>query len=63
MLASIPLSEDERAAVDDGPSAIDALLARLTDIPRPAGPTPRELGLPATVTMLPIVEVRHGKQE
>lgn len=41
--------------------AIDALLARLSDIPTPAGPTPQELGLPATVTMLPIVEVRQGK--
>ncbi|MCX4637989.1 tyrosine-type recombinase/integrase [Streptomyces platensis] len=63
MLASIPLTEDERAAVDDGQSAIDALLARLTDIPTPAGPTPLELGLPTTVTMLPIVEVRQGKRD
>jgi hypothetical protein len=61
MLASIPLTEDERAAVDDGQSAMEALLALLTDIPTPAGPTPRELGLPATVTMLPIVEVRQGR--
>lgn len=61
MLASIPLTDDERAAVDDGQTALDALLARLTDIPTPAGPTPRELGLPAAVTMLPIVEVRQGK--
>jgi hypothetical protein len=37
MLASIPLTEDERAAVDDGQSAMEALLARLTDIPTPAG--------------------------
>lgn len=29
----------------------------------PAGPTPRELGLPVTVTMLPIVEVRQGQPE
>ncbi|MFD8544661.1 hypothetical protein [Streptomyces sp. NPDC059649] len=63
MLASIPLTEDERAAVGDGQSAIDALLARRTEIPTPAGPVPRELDLPATVTMLPIVEVRQGKQE
>jgi hypothetical protein len=63
MLASIPLTEDERAAVDDGRTAIDAPLARLTDIPTPAGPTPRELGLPATVAMLPIVEVRQGEQQ
>lgn len=63
MLASIPLTEDERAAVDDGQTAIDALLTRLTDIPTPAGPTPRQLGLPTAVTMLSIVEVRQGKQE
>ncbi|MFF4302600.1 hypothetical protein [Streptomyces sp. NPDC001601] len=60
MLASIPPTEDERAAVDDGHDAIDALLDRLTDTPTPAVPTPRELGLPTTVTMLPIVEVRQG---
>ncbi|MDX3248101.1 hypothetical protein [Streptomyces sp. ME18-1-4] len=59
MLASIPLTEDEQAAVDDGQTAIDALLARLSDIPTPAGPTSRELGLPVNVTMLPIVEVRR----
>jgi hypothetical protein len=62
MLASIPLTEDGRAAVDDGQTAIDALLDRLTDIPTPAGPAPRELGLPTTITMLPIVEVRQGNQ-
>ncbi|MFI0155760.1 hypothetical protein [Streptomyces lydicus] len=61
MFASIPLTEDERAAVDDGQAAIDALRARPTDVPTPAGPTPRELGLPTTVTMLPIVEVRQGR--
>ncbi|MGW7628630.1 MULTISPECIES: hypothetical protein [Streptomyces] len=60
MLASTPLTEDERAAVDDGQTALHALLARLTDTP-PAGPTPRQLGLPAAVTVLPIVEVRQGK--
>ena len=35
-----PLTDDERAAVDDGHTVVDALLARLTDIPTPAGPTP-----------------------
>jgi len=59
MLATIPLTDDERAAVDDGHTAVTALLDRLTDVPTPAGPTPREIGAPATVTMLPIVEVRH----
>jgi integrase len=61
MLASIPLTDEERAAVDDGHTAVTALLDRLADIPTPAGPTPRELGTPATVTMLPIVQIQTGK--
>nr|WP_253268296.1 hypothetical protein [Streptomyces asoensis] len=60
MLASIPLTECERAAVDDGQAAIAALLDRLTDVSIPAGATPRELGLPSVVNMLPTAEVRHG---
>ncbi len=60
MLANIPLTDDERAAVDDGQAALDQLLERLTDVPTPAGPTPRQLGVPATATLLPIVEVRSG---
>ncbi len=61
MRAAIPLTDDERAAVDDGHTAVTALLDRLADVPTPAGPTPRELGTPATVTMLPIVQIRTGK--
>jgi hypothetical protein len=60
MLANIPLTDDERTAVDDGQAALDQLLERLTDVPTPAGPTPRQLGAPATATLLPIVEVRNG---
>ena len=60
MLASIPLTDDERAAVDDGHTAVDALLARLADVPTPAGPTPHELGAPPTVTLLPLVQVTHS---
>ncbi|MFF1604782.1 tyrosine-type recombinase/integrase [Streptomyces mirabilis] len=60
MLANIPLTDDERVAVDDGRAALDQLLQRLTDVPTPAGPTPRQLGAPATATLLPIVEVRNG---
>jgi integrase len=63
MLASVPLTDDERAAVDDGQAALDQLLDRLADIPTPAGPTPREIGVSATVTLLPIVEVHQGKQD
>jgi integrase len=59
MLASIPLTDDERAAVDDGQTALDQLLERLTDVPTPAGPTPRQIGVPATATLLPIVGTTH----
>src|SRR6266699_4020629 len=60
MLASIPLTDDERAAVEDGQAAVDSLLGRLADVPTPAGATPREIGIPATATRLPIVEVTRG---
>lgn len=60
MLASIPLTDDERAAVDDGKAALDQLLERLTDVPTPAGPTPCQIGVPATAALLAIVDVRHS---
>ncbi|MFF7603529.1 hypothetical protein [Streptomyces mirabilis] len=60
MLANIPLTDDERAAVDDGQAALDQLLERLTDVPTPAGPTPRQIGVPATAALLPVVEVRQS---
>jgi hypothetical protein len=43
MLEMIPLTEDERAAVEEGQQAYDRLLAKLADVPTPAGHTPREL--------------------
>jgi integrase len=61
MLASIPLTDDERAAVDDGQAALDSLLGRLADVPTPAGATPRQLAPPPTAILLPIVDVRQGK--
>jgi hypothetical protein len=61
MLASIPLTDDERAAVDDGQAALNQLLERLTDVPTPAGPTPRQISVPPTATLLPIVDVRQDK--
>ncbi|WP_069816363.1 hypothetical protein [Streptomyces sp. TP-A0874] len=60
MLATIPLTDDERAAVDDGQAALDQLLERLTDVPTPGGPTPRQIGIPAQATVLPVIEInRH----
>jgi integrase len=61
MLASIPLTDDERAAVDEGQTALDQLLERLIDVPTPTGATPREIGVPATATLLPITPVNQGK--
>jgi hypothetical protein len=61
MAVSIPLTDDEQAAVEDGQAALDRLLARLADTPTPAGPTPRELDVPATARLLPLVNVRQGR--
>jgi integrase len=43
MLVAIPLTDDERAAVDDGQEALGKLLERLADTPAPDGSTPRQL--------------------
>jgi hypothetical protein len=61
MIASLPLTDEERAAVDDGQAALDSLLGRLADIPTPAGATPRQLGASPAPTLLPIIDVRQGK--
>lgn len=61
MLTSIPLTDEERAAVDDGQAALDSLLGRLADIPTPAGATPRQLGASPAPTLLPVIQVRQGK--
>src|SRR5205814_5332688 len=52
MAAEIPLTEEERAAVDDGQTALDRLLTGLADVPTPAGSTPRQLATPAGTTLL-----------
>ena len=43
MLAAIPLTEEERAAVEDGKEALDRLLERLVDVPTPTSQTPQQL--------------------
>ena len=57
MKQEIPLSEEERAAVDDGLAALEKLCQQLTDVPTPAGPTPRDLGKVGK-RMLPMVPTR-----
>jgi hypothetical protein len=40
MLQSIPLTNEERAAVEEGAAQFSELCKRLEDVPTPAGPTP-----------------------
>ena len=54
MMQEIPLREEERAAVEDGLTALEKLETKLVDGPTPAGPTPREIGNRVRVE-LPIV--------
>ena len=61
MLTPIPLTDEERAAVDDGQAAPHSLPGRLADIPTPAGATPRQLGASPAPTLPPVIEVRQGK--
>jgi hypothetical protein len=63
MLVSIPLTDDERAAVDDGQTALDQLLQRLADVATPAGPTPRELRAEPGRPLPLIVESSTGRPE
>jgi hypothetical protein len=45
---------------DDGLTALDKLLERLVDVPTPAGSTPRQIGAPATATLLPILTITEA---
>jgi integrase len=43
MLQEIPLTEDERAAVEDGLEAVEKIRQQLLDVPTPSGMTPRQI--------------------
>ncbi len=62
MLITVPLTDDERAAVEDGQAALDSLVSKLAHVPSPKGPTPRELGITPTVTVVPNVEFRPTRR-
>jgi hypothetical protein len=47
MLVEIPLTDDERSAVEGDQNAVDRLIDRLADVPTPAGPAPRALRVAA----------------
>jgi integrase len=65
MLAAVPLTDDERAAVDDGQAALDKLLGRLADACRayapPARPPRRRAAAPADpprpARLLAVIEI------
>lgn len=68
MLQEIPLSEDERAAVEDGITAMEKLCQHLADVPTPAGLTPRELlggqvqqAMGTAIPIIPIEQVRRSR--
>ena len=44
MLVQIPLTDNERQAVEGDRDAVDRLLGDLIDTPTPAGSTPRQIG-------------------
>jgi hypothetical protein len=45
MLQKIPLSEEERAAVEEGITAMEKRCQKLADDPTPAEPTPHQLAI------------------
>ena len=63
MLQEIPLTDEERAAVEDGITATEALYLKLADVPTPAGPTPIELTVheQGMQVLIPIEQVRRKR--
>ena len=47
MQQALTLTDDELAAVTEGAELLQALVEKLTDVPTPGGPTPRQLESPA----------------
>jgi integrase len=63
MLQEIPLSEEERAAVEDGIEAMENLCQQLADVPTPAGPTPHQLftAQQKIPTVIPVEKVHRRR--
>jgi len=59
MLVQIPLTDDERAAVEDGAAAVQQLIERLLDVRTPSGPTPREI---TATSFVPLTQLARGEQ-
>ena len=52
------LHQLEQAAVEDGVTAYENLLSKLTDVPTPAGPTPQQIG----AELVQVTSVRRVQQ-
>ena len=57
LLQAIPLTDEERAAVEDGVAAMEQLGQKLRAVPTPAGPTPQQLSV-STQVVIPLEPVR-----
>ncbi len=64
MLQEIPLSEEERSAVEDGVEAMEKLCQQLADVPTPAGPTPNQMATAGNgaQVIIPVERVRRQRQ-
>ena len=55
MLARIPLTDDEREAVEAGATAVERLIERLADVPTPSGLAPHQLT--QSGTFIPLIDL------
>ena len=55
MLVEMPLDDDERAAVEGGVEAMNALITRRRNVPTPDGRTPEEISYkPGLSSFIPL---------
>jgi len=59
MLEQLDLTDDERTALEGDRDTVSALVERLTDVPTPAGPTPRQLG--TEPAFIPLHQLLQGR--
>jgi hypothetical protein len=62
LLQDIALTEDERAAVEDGVAAFERLLTKLADVPTPAGLVPRQLSGREIIPVRAVAAPVEGKE-
>jgi hypothetical protein len=65
MLEFVSLTDDEKLLVTEGIELHQELIEKLADVPTPAGPTPRELGVrePREMNVIPLKQVQRSKHK